>query len=130
MKVMTADILLAAVTDLTRDASHPLATGDEIKAWCGKRNVDWGVQVGGGHFYRADHANAPAPLRKFKIYPVTQKGKNAWCLEKNWSRACAWAEAQTPRWLAIPWSRSQRNWMWEQARRVGPQTDLSTFDLP
>ena len=120
---MTAADLVQAVTALT-SSSHPVAIGDEIKAWCSKREIDWGSGHGGVHFHAADHANAPMRLRKFKKVPVSQTGPNGWCLVSLWADACAWAERNG--WRATPWDGA--NWIWQKSAAVSGDTDLATFD--
>jgi hypothetical protein len=123
---MTAADLLQAVTEITALAGHPIAMGDEIKAWCDQRGIDWGRGRGGDNFYTADHANAPTPLRKFKEEPVTHTGPNGWCLVRRWTDACAWCATQSPQWRAVPWNGV--NWIWMSSARVDATTDLETFD--
>lgn len=125
-KAMTAADLLQAVTEITARPDHPIATGDEIKAWCDQRGIDWGYGRGGDNFYDADQANAPHVLRKFKKEPITQNGPNGWCLKRRWSDACAWCAKQAPQWRAIPWDGAK--WVWQRSARVDATTDLATFD--
>jgi len=132
--VMTPADLVRAVEEVTRRSGHPVATGDEIKAWCGasKPMIDWGAYTkpGGNHFWKADHANAPNVLRKFKIEPLTQRGLNGWCIARRWRDGCAWAATQSPRWRAIPWDPKKKNWIWRCAERVdGSVQPFNVFDV-
>ncbi len=130
MEIMTPQLLLQAVTELTASAGHPVATGDEIKSWCNSHSVDWGAHMNprGKHFWLSDHKNAPTPLRKWKRTPLSHTGLNGWCLVEKWSQACAWSALQTPRWYAIPWSAIEKNWMWKKSKPVDASTPLATFD--
>ena len=61
-----------------------MATGDEIYVWLTANNIDWGGNMTprGRHCWKADHANAPGVLRKFKIESLTHTDANAWCLAR------------------------------------------------
>lgn len=118
--IMTAADLVRAVTEVTEQSGSAVATGREIYAWCAVNNVDWGefMNPKGKHFWKADHANAPDVLRKFKIETLSRVGQNAWCLARRWIDGCEWTTRQVPRWRAIPWDSQRRNWMWRCAERV------------
>jgi hypothetical protein len=118
---MTATDLVRAVREITQASGRPIASGDpEIYAWCRSNGIDWGDQPGwyGRQFHRADHDNAPKSLRKFKIEPLTHRGRNAWCLAERWLEACEWTAKNDPWWRAIPWDDQRRNWIWKCAERV------------
>lgn len=130
--IMTANDLVCAVTEITMQSAHPVATGDEVYAWLMANNIDWGENITprGRHFWKADHANAPFVLRKFKIEPLTHTGANAWCLARRWIDACAWTAHQSPRWRAIPWDVTKKNWIWRCAERVDANVEpVSVFDV-
>jgi hypothetical protein len=120
LAIMTAADLVRAVTEITQQTSQAVATGREIYAWCAANHIDWGEHMSpkGKHFWKADHANAPNVLRKFKIEPLTHVDQNGWCLAKRWNEGCDWTTRQAPRWRAIPWDSSRSNWMWRCAERV------------
>ena len=119
-RVMTAVDLVQAVTVISQRTGQAVVTGREVYAWCAANRIDWGEHMTpkGRHFWKADHANAPTVLRKFKIEPLTHVGQNAWCLASRWNDGCDWTTRQGPRWRAIPWDAAKSNWMWKCAERV------------
>ncbi len=127
--IMTTADLVRAVTEITQQTGQAVATGREIYAWCATNHIDWGEHMTpkGRHFWKADHANAPDALRKFKIEPLTHVGQNAWCLARRWNEGCIWTTQRSPRWRAIPWDPVTKNWMWRCAERVDATT--SAFHL-
>ena len=130
--ILTAPVLVRAVTEITAQTGQAVATGREIYAWCAAHGIDWGEHMNprGKHFWKADHANAPGILRKFKIEPLTHVGQNAWCLATRWNDGCVWTTQQTPRWRAIPWDSERNNWIWSCAVRVDTNTPpFSLFDV-
>jgi hypothetical protein len=130
--IMTVADLARAVTEITQQSGQAVATGDEIYVWLAANNIDWGGNMTprGRHFWKADHANAPGSLRKFKIEPLTHTGANAWCLARRWVDGCVWTTQQAPRWRAIPWDATKKNWIWRCAERVDATVEpFNVFDV-
>jgi hypothetical protein len=138
---MTPVHLLLAVKEITKPGAPAVATGEAIFRWLKIHNIDPGrAQTRGNRFFEeADHANAPTPLRKFKIQkrswsaasgkaPCAGSGENGWSLVERWDDACEWTTLQTPVWRATPWCSTCRNWIFECSALVQRGTALSGFD--
>jgi hypothetical protein len=113
MQVLDADLLVKIVTLLATEAK-PLVTGDDVRAWCGKKEngpVEYGIPHG-EHFHEADldEARGRHRLQKFRETNA-RTAQVAWALVSMCPRARDWARQNG--WLIDPWVCD--NWDWSHA---------------
>lgn len=141
LRPMTPADLLRAVREITAAPGPAVAMGAAIYPWLADNGIDPGAgrKPRNPFFWKADHANAPTPLRKFKAQkagwtmssgeaPCSHTGDNGWCLVERWDDACEWTMLQRPVWRATPWCSTCGNWIFECSALVKRGTGLVGFD--